>query len=356
MVEACHDRGMQVLVYLGALFSEDSPHFPACLAEFAATADSSPYSHYAYPLNVPPKKTQVVYGTCPHGAWADHIVAKSARLMDQFDVDGFYLDSVGMGGRCHSVAHGCEGRHLPNGGMSGNLTIIDGRNLIRRLYQVVKSRKPDGQIDLHPAACWCSANMAWATSVWDGETILGDQVDPATRKSLDRPLLDYLSMAHFRAEFMGKPWGVPVEFLDYRLPQPYRDQFAICLLHDVPIRPHLSVEKLDTISEIWHIFDAFGRTEAEWLPYWKNSGYVSINPAGAYASLYRHPANGALAVVSNLSNQRETVRVSLNLEQLGLQAESKAFNALTEEPVALRQGNILLELDPIDWRLVWLEP
>ena len=104
------------------------------------------------------------------------------------------------------------------------------------------------------------------------------------------------------------------------------------------------------------LFDEFGRKEADWLPYWKNAEYVSVQPEGAYASLYRHPRNGVLLVVSNLTEGEKTVVLNLNLQKLGLPAQVSACDALSQEAVTCSGGRLDIALPYLGWRVVWVKP
>ena len=362
IVKACHKRGMKVICYLGAQYSERAPEFATFFDEFVNWGSSRPYSHYGYVDNYPPMPAQMTYGPCIRSHWKDMMIAGAARLMDEFDVDGLYLDGVGIAGACHNVHHGC-GFVDTDGKLHPTWTVFDGRDFIKRLYRVVKSRKPYGQIDVHPSAHWMSPVMAWATNAWDGETILGEDRKGANPKK-GVFLLEYLTPDMFRAQFMGRNWGVPTEFVDYYVPYPYERQFALTLLHDVPIRAHISPEKLKFQSALWGVMDAFGRKEAEWLPYWRNSDFVKVTPQGsddkpgAFVTLYRHDKNGALVVVSNLAPDKQDVTVQLNLPRLGLGGSRvTAKDALKHGTVPMESGRITFSgMQSVSWRLIWIRP
>ena len=115
-------------------------------------------------------------------------------------------------------------------------------------------------------------------------------------------------------------------------------------------RPGL--EDLELASRIWRIMDDFGRGEAEFVPYWSNAEYVRADSAGIHVSLYRHPANGVLAVVSNLSRERTAFALTVSWELLGLdRATASIADGLERSPARL-DG----DLDPFGWRLLWIRP
>ena len=102
-----------------------------------------------------------------------------------------------------------------------------------------------------------------------------------------------LPLDAFCAEFMGHNWGVPAELLWYGS-GPFRrvEAMSLGLLHDVPVRPGC-VADIEVAGRLWKTFDAFGRHEATWLPYWANAGFVH-DPAGRREGLALQPAGQGL--------------------------------------------------------------
>ncbi len=342
-VKECHKRGMKVMVYFGFQMSEWAPEFEAFLDECATWMKSTPYSYGENPDNYPPKPAQQVYRVCYRSEWQDFVVAGIARLMDEYDIDGVYLDGTGLPIKCYNYHHGC-GYEKPDGSREGTFAIFAGRETLRRIYTVVKSRKPDGQVNLHNSGFMLIPLLGWATSYWDGEQL---HAKPGTFP------LERLPLDMFRTEFMGHQWGVPAEFLHYVLPCPYKDEWAFTLLHDVPVRGY-DLAQIEIWAKLWQVFDTFGRKQATWLSYWRNSEYASVAPEGAYASLYRHPKNGVLVVVSNLSRKETTVKVRLNLQRLGLPESVTAFDALTNERLTVEGGQIAVTLKSLGWKVIWV--
>jgi hypothetical protein len=214
--------------------------------------------------------------------------------------------------------------------------------------------------------------LAWGTSYWTGEQLSPITSDNSSRLPLDR----------FRTDMIGTQWGVPAEFLHYMLfhnyqPDDYRKSWAVPLLNDVPVRPHISLDDIlstatpadieyrgklaysaiKTASSIWHLFDSFGRKKSEWLPYWKNSEYVNIANPNVYCSIYKHPQNGVLAVVSNLGLQSEDVVIKFNEDKLEFsKKEMLASDGLTNEPLNYKSGTLkIYHLPANDWKIIWLK-
>jgi len=227
---------------------------------------------------------------------------------------------------------------------------------MKRLYTVVKTRKPDGLVDMHN---FQFPGVAWGTGIWQGE---GLAVVHKKDKTTSSPL-DVLPMPLFKAKYMGHPIGLPAEFL-YMSNRPFTfvQATGYTLLHDMPVRP-TSGGELAFNSKLFRLFDAFGRKEAEWLPYWRNAAYVTATPPGAddkpgvYVSLYRHKQNGVVAVILNLSRRKEEPSVRFDLKRLGLAGrELTARDALSETDVRLDSDTVRLpNMAPMEWHLIWLK-
>ena len=295
-----------------------------------------------------PQPEQSSWRVCLRSPWQDFLAAGVARVMEEFGVDGVYLDGTEYPFGCCNTEHGC-GALWPDGSITPTYPIFGVRNAMRRIYSVVRSRKRDGQVNIHNSTCMTIPTLEWGTSYWDGEQF------GSIAKSVD--IGELLPLDAFRAEFMGRQWGVPAEFLCYGKPFTYEEAWSFCLLHDVPVRPNQPGVELELISSIWKVMDDFGRSEAEWLPYWRNAEYVKTSPAGAYVSLYRHPKHGVLAVVSNLNQKEASVVVKLKLAKLGLRpADTIAHDTLAHEDLQMANGRLKLKLASFEWRLIWLRP
>ena len=333
LVRACHDKGIRLVLYFGSLMSDIAPEWAEYSDECLVYPRTGDYQR---------KPEQHAYRVCYRSVWQDFLADGIARIMDEYDIDGVYLDgtSTPFGG-CANQRHGC-GYTGPDGKVHPTFALFPIRETLRRIYTVVKSRKSDGQVNVHQSAFMTHA-LPYFTSYWDGEHLFV----PKGGSAMER-----LSLDMFRAEFMGRQWGVPAEFLHGSLGLNMHQALAISLLHDVPARPG-TVPDLEEIARVWRVFDEFGRKEAQFLPYWSNSRFVTVEPAGCYVSLYNHPTHGVLAVVSNPSGQEQTVRARFNAGALSVGMVAR--DAITAETIPVRDQAVEIRLASLDWRLLWLE-
>ncbi|UCH36567.1 MAG: FAD-dependent oxidoreductase, partial [Armatimonadota bacterium] len=102
-VRACHDRGIQVLIYFGFLISDLAPEWPA----YGDECVIQPRGGYE-PYNYPPQPLQNAYKVCYRSVWQDFLAHGIARLMADYDLDGVYLDGTAdpFDG-CVNRKHGC---------------------------------------------------------------------------------------------------------------------------------------------------------------------------------------------------------------------------------------------------------
>jgi hypothetical protein len=266
-------------------------------------------------------------------------------MMDEYDIDGVYLDGTANPWGCRNVHHGC-GYVRPDGSVGTTYPFWATREMMRRIYTLVKTRKPHGLVNVHQSTCMTIPTLAWATSYWDGEQFGGLERGPFA--------LETLPLDAFRTEFMGHNWGVPAEFLCYERPYTYREALGFTLLHDVLVRGSGLGPNLELESQLWRLSDTFVRKESEWLPYWRNAASITVAPAPAKASLYRHERHGVLLVVSNLGQEESDVTVTLHRAALGLPADATARDALTDEVLPLVDDTLRLTLPSLGWRVVWV--
>ena len=345
LVRECHRHGIKVLPYVGGfLLSELTPEAPFFGDEmrvtpmplYRQTASASKVKHW------PGWKPQMCMFACQRGPWQDFLVDGVAHLMDEYDVDGVYLDTTTVPFPCRNELHGCGYRDA-DGRAEIGYPVFSVRDLIRRIHNTVKQRKPDGIVDLHVYDCMNLPGLSWATTYWNGEQLSTEKASVVEKLPLDR----------FRTEFMGHNWGVPSDLLYYVL-KDYKGSVAAALLHDVPVRPE-NLSDLNLISALWKVRDEFGVKKARWLPYWSNQDVVKVETKDCYASLFAHPDGRVLAIVSNVSKEKTDVRLSLSLDKFGLPANVTAKDAISRAALTIQNGEIMLNLPAQDYRIVWIE-
>jgi hypothetical protein len=107
--------------------------------------------------------------------------------------------------------------------------------------------------------------------------------------------------------------------------------------------------------------DRFGAHEAKRVLYYEGvEKYARIDPGSkqCYTTLYLHPDNGVLAFVTNLSPDKQAVKMTFQLDELGLEGGNvELLDTMHNRKLSLgRDGSVSLDLDTERWTYLWLKP
>jgi hypothetical protein len=329
-VKACHARGLKMLTYFGYEVSTLAPEW-AELHERILIKNSDGRFRGGW-QRLPSQRDYMV---CYQSEWQERWLNGIAWMMDEYGIDGVYLDGTTTPSPCANGAHGCGYRH-PDGSMHETFPIFAVRWLMERLHGIVKAR--NGVLTAHQSSCCVTPTLEFCDTYWDGEHIGG-----AFKHGED----GRFPLAVFRAEFMGHNFGVPAEFLSHS-PQ----SLAYTLLHDVPVRPGKG-ELLDAVASVWKAFGQFGTSQAAWLPYWRNRHLVTASNPHVHVSAYARE-NRLLLVVSNLSKD-QTVDASIALKSKAVKHGrnyTRARDAVKGSALAIRSNRLSLRCGPMSWKLI----
>lgn len=282
--------------------------------------------------------------------WADRLADGIEWARERYGYDGLYLDGTIEPWACCNERHGC-GYRAADGSLKPTYPIFAVRHLMRRLYGSFHPK--GGIISAHQSTCCATPTLAFVHSYWDGEQFAGGELSGDALKNLP--------IGAFRAEFMGRNFGVPCEFLAYERPPHWTmdHALAVSMLHDVRVRP-CGLPALERIAPIRDAMSRFGVADASWHPYWERSPLATAEPGSVKVSLYHRPATKcararALLVVSNLSaDQPAAAQVRLDPARFGAPAQS-ATDALGGQTFSCAGGHIAIPLEPMRMRLVLAE-
>ncbi len=345
IVDGCHRRGMKVLVYHGYELSPLAPEWAELSDEvLVKNADGEILpGWYRHP-------EQRDFRVCYNSVWADRLADGIEEARKRYGYDGLYLDGTISPWGCCNERHGC-GYRGADGRLHPTYPIFGVRRLMQRLYGMFHPQ--GGLISAHQSTCCVTPTLAFTDCYWDGEQFAGGSLagDPLKNLPLDA----------FRAEFMGRNYGVPCEFLAYERPPhwTYNHALAVSLLHDVRVRP-CGLAALEKMAPIWDVMTRFEVDKAQWHPYWEEDPLTAVGPESVRVSLYVHPADGgrvgrALLVVSNLSaGERATAEVKLDVGRIGATPRG-AKDALSGEALPCADGRLTVPLEPMRMRMVWVE-
>lgn len=365
-IQEAHKLGMRVLVYRASITNEYEPSF-LYYGDLWKVKPSG--SFYGNPVSNKYKLSST--SRCVNSpGYIDWYVGMAAKLIRDYDVDGFYYD-FGVGG-CSNALHNCGYAGKNTSSVVGEATdtiginisevtaedkarrpttpVLKQRELWKRMYNMVKELKGDaGIIDAHTSAPDRVFSYPFVDSMYHSEsaaTHRGMRIDPEM----------------YRLYFTKQGLGTRGELILYtrgkNQVQQTRRMLAISLLHREMYRPMAAPYdapakgfKTDMAVKLWGIFSRNRVDEGQWLPYWKNQDLVAVNNGGkdALVSLWRHD-DRLLLVVSNLGNDVRELNVSLKGK---LEGFTKAVDA--ENPkigVSFAENTLQLQVSAQDFRLI----
>jgi hypothetical protein len=280
---------------------------------------------------------------CPKGeGYGDFIVAKNREFMDRYGLDGFYHDNTHPYS-CGKENTGCGYRR--DGNLVPTYPILAYRALYRRLYAMVKSHDRPTFTMAHMSGKVTIPVLAYEDSYLDGEHFRGRVKDS---------YLDLLPLDTFRAEFMGRQWGIMPYFLPEFTPpyseqvEPTRGLAGLLMIHDVATWAIWC--NAQVFAEAFDALDAFGYVDADFIPYFDPEPPVTTDMPDVYASAYTLPGR-ALIVVANVSREDRSGSVQLNGKRLGLPVDT-VVTWPDKTPVAATNGRLELDVPKLGYRML----
>lgn len=260
IVDECHKRNIKVLAYFGYEISTMSPVWTELKDKVVNRRENQDTNEGWW--RVPFQRD---YRVCYNSEYADLFVDGIAKIMDNYNLDGVYLDGSAYPNVCYSTEHGC-GWYDENGKLHGTYSIKAIRKMMEKLYKTVKAR--DGYINHHCYACNNFTAFPYMDQVWLGENL---------QFKLNKGSTEDMELDYFRAEYSGRNMGVPAEFIAYEN-RPYwtfEQALSCSLLFGMLPRPNDIGFSLEFMSGVWKILDKFPVEKSKWLPYFNNNAATS---------------------------------------------------------------------------------
>ncbi len=270
ITDECHKRGIKVLTYFGYEISSMSPEWSELHDRVALKGSINKMIGGWW--RVPFQRDYVV---CYKSGYSDLFIDGITKIMDECHTDGVYLDGTHHARLCYSTEHGC-GWYDHDGKLHGSYSWKAIRKLFKRLYDVVESR--GGEINVHAFGFVNFTAIPYIHQNWYGENL---------QFALNKGSTADMNLDYFRAEYLGRNIGAPVEFIAYANPPLWTFEMALAssLLHGILPRPNDLGHPLELMSGVWKIFGSFPIDRSEWLPYWKND--VKTSHEKVRVSYYR---------------------------------------------------------------------
>lgn len=296
--DECHKRGIRVLTYFGYELSTMSPEWSKLRDSVAHKTESGRLAGGWW--RVPFQRDYIV---CYNSDYADMFVDGVTRIMDECHTDGVYLDGTSHARCCYNTEHGC-GWYDRDGRLHGTYQLKAIRQLFRKLYAAVTER--GGMINVHAYGFVNFTAIPYIHQNWYGENL---------QFVLNKGSNEDMNLDYFRAEYLGRNIGAPVEFIAYANPPHwnFEQALAMSILHGILPRPNDLGHPLELMSRVWSILGRFPIDKSEWLPYWKND--VRCSQDKVKVSYYRYTAlDGRISLLAFAVNISASELDSIRLD------------------------------------------
>ncbi len=276
-VRRFHDAGIRVLVYYGYEYSTLMPDWNRKADRYLIKNAAGHYTGGWQAENLR------AYMCCYQSGFAGELAENILSCMDEYALDGIYTDGTYVPWECANESHGCGWRD-GEGKIHPTFPIWAVRDLVKRLYGEIHAR--GGVIETHQSTCCLMPTLSFCDFCYDGENI-----QPSLKKDLG-----FLNTAAFRCEYSGYSTGMMMTFIAYTNDVVTMEHLAaITLPHNVFPVPREAPD-LDYRSRLWSLWEERGLDGAEFCPYWRGRGSVSV--AGVTASEYRRGDEITLAAAN----------------------------------------------------------
>lgn len=296
------------------------------------------------PWQLPGSPEGYYFLNCCLGArsYADYFAAFLVRTMDKFDFDGFYSDGLTQVPACQNEAHGC-GYTDAGGGRRPTWRVFAVRDTLKRMYRIVKSKKPDGWVVNHASFNMIVPVLSFSDIVYTGEHE------------------DYENLLTARVRFNSDPWGLYVTLLG-------SSEHAWSSVHAMmPLLNGTSVWGTGVVARgdqgrkdyaLRKVYAAFDTKSAVWVPWFKgeNVCYTVADPK-VKASFYYHEGKDVLLLAANFNAEAKTVDLKLDPAKLGLSGRTlKAVNTLTDQKIDVAaDGTVKMTIKPKSFLLIKID-
>ena len=278
--------------------------------------------------------------------YSDFIVSRDAQFVERYGIDGLYHDNTHPYSSTRAEAglgYERDGKRYPT------YPILGFRDLYRRMYAVMKSFPRDTFTMAHMSGKVTIPILAYDDSYLDGEHFRGRVEDS---------YMDMFSLDTFRAEFMGRQWGIMPFFLPEfsadRATQvePTRGLMGLLMVHDVAVWPIWC--NTEEANRALAALDEFGYVDASFVGYFDDPAPATSEMPDVYASAYV-TGGRALLIVANLSREARSGAVTINPVALGLGAIA-AHTWPGNEAIEVTDNAVQVSLEGLDWKMVLLTP
>jgi len=337
-------------------FWAESPEFKQYGDEWISNVDAP----YIPKVGVQP--TDQTMTVCQNAkSFRDFVLFGLSQAVDQMNARGFYFD-VSKPISCNNRYHGC-GRLCEGKPAQSTLNILGTRQLLRRIYTMVKQKRQDGLIFFHMSGQVVMPIYSFCDAMVDGENFTA-RLDRKENRGYERVLpLDAFAAEYSAQNSLGPASIFLPEF--ERAGSIRRDEWealgsqpadyilGLVLLHDSQLWwAYLYQQQLMKFYAALDTVDWGDRYD--FIPYWAQQ--IAKLPDGVVASFYRDTkAKRALAVVMDLGEEVVEIDTNVDLGALGVRPGAGVRDLVHGEAAQLSNGRLSLAVPRKTFRLLLVE-
>jgi len=338
-LDGLHDRGLMAVPYLCLTWVTDStPEWQFFRRDWEGKSYDSSIPEAGWPH-------QFALVSPVGKGYSDFIIWKTRQFMEQYHIDGTY----------HDQTHPYTSTNLRagwgyerDGKRYVTYPILGYRALYRRNYAMVKSLPWPTFTQAHMSGKMVVPVLAYDDTYLDGEHFRGIVKDS---------YMDVTTLDAFRAEYMGRQWGLAPVFLpefdaEHRdLVEPTRGLMALLMIHDINVWPIWC--NAQVVDDAFVALDEFGYADAEFIPYFNPRPPARMELADVHISAYQKDDGSTLLIVANVGKEDRSGPIAIDLERLGL-AGAQAVSWPDQGARAMTNGVVDLEIPRLGYRMVRL--
>jgi hypothetical protein len=265
--------------------------------------------------------------------WRQWFLDRVYRAFNEAQVAGIYLDGAGTPQQCLNREHGCG--YEDEKGVHPTLPILPTRELMKQIYLISRSVGKRTYVIAHTSSSINLPCLSFADAYLEGEHVNRYPED------------SNYTLAGFRAEMMGHPYGIPAFYLKYSDdPIDQRRCSTYALAHDM-----MPVE-LKHAALAWKAYNDFGTSCSKWFPYWTSPQPIFSDNADIKINTRVRPGIGALCTVANLSHTHISTMLHIDNNALGLHGNIRLFDLESGASLTLTPKGIPIELEPGSFSII----
>jgi hypothetical protein len=326
VADAVHGRGMRFILYFNQDVSDACPVWKGM--EWDYCLGGPPAVNYTRDDVV-----QNAYTACGNGPFRDMMLDGIAKLADQADIDGVYMDGTTVPWWCENPTHPGCGEYLGDGTYQMHRPIRGVREFMKRLRNIFVQRGKKVFMDAHTGGVMHLPTQSFTDQYNDGEQLHrykpGFKIPPDT----------------FITGYMGQQFGMRSIMIQGPRAS-WNEAVAIALVHD---------------TMVWNGPDCIYKAMADYnsddttryIPYWDKSKLYSVSPSGILGSVYLNKDKALLVFGSQ--TEKDTV-CSVNIAGLlgKLPKGIQAYDAISNEKLEITSSKIHFDILARNWRMIEL--